>query len=211
MSVSDCFSSLCLRHILVSVRCVLCSDLFFALSGSPSSPLRSSFMALVLVNDHAKDSSRFPKYDGGIKSWREGSRIVMKSFLHSKKLLEVVLHGPISRKHSTQQYSGRVGTNLPQEHFDQQYSGRAGTNLSRFAVVLLVKTLNSELCPRNTSTSAGRACSSPSSSRRPHQQRRPRQDDSPNTHRGKSFSKTYQPCSRGATEPRSLARSAPPQ
>jgi hypothetical protein len=86
-------------------------------------------MASVLVNDHAKDSSRFPKYDGGIKSWREGSRIVMKSFLHSKKLLEVVLHGPISRKHSTQQYSGRVGTNLPQEHFDQQYSGRAGTNL----------------------------------------------------------------------------------
>ena len=75
-------------------------------------------MASVLVNDHAKDSSRFPKYDGGIKSWREGSRIVMKSFLHSKKLLEVVLHGPISRKHSTQQYSGRVGTNLPQEHFD---------------------------------------------------------------------------------------------
>ena len=81
-------------------------------------------MVAVLVNDHAKDSSRFPKYDGGIKSWREGSRIVMKSFLHSKKLLEVVLHGPISRKHSTQQYSGRVGTNLPQEHFDMIRRGR---------------------------------------------------------------------------------------
>ena len=37
----DCFSSLCHRHILVSVRCILCSDLFFALSGLPSSPLRS--------------------------------------------------------------------------------------------------------------------------------------------------------------------------
>ena len=32
------------------------------------------------------------------------------------------------------------------------------------------------ICPRNALTSAGQACSSPSSSRRPHQQRRPRQE-----------------------------------
>ena len=88
-------------------------------------------MASVLVNDRAKKSF---KYDGCIKSWKEGSRVVVKSILHSKGLLEVTLKGVISKKHHhggastdlSQQNIGGAGMNL-----SQQNSGRAGTNLSQ--------------------------------------------------------------------------------
>ena len=42
-------------------------------------------------NDSAKSKPKL--YDGGIKDWKDGDRIAVKSYLFSNNLLEVVLHG----------------------------------------------------------------------------------------------------------------------
>ena len=48
-------------------------------------------MASVPSNDSAKSKPKL--YDGGIKDWKDGDRIAVKSYLFSNNLLEVVLHG----------------------------------------------------------------------------------------------------------------------
>ena len=64
-----------------------------------------------------------PDYDGTLKDWAS-AKITMKSIIHTKGLLGVVLHGVRANTNLSKQYPGRAGTNLP-----QQNSGRAGTNL----------------------------------------------------------------------------------
>ena len=76
-----------------------------------------------------------PDYDGTLKDWAS-AKITMKSIIHTKGLLGVVLHGVRAGTNLSKQYSGRAGTNLPQQYIggagtnlSQQNSGRAGTNL----------------------------------------------------------------------------------
>ena len=95
------------------------SHLFFMVRGS---------------GDEPKTSGK-PEYDGTLKDWAS-AKITMKSIIHTKGLLGVVLHGVRAGTNLSKQYSGRAGTNLPQQYIggagtnlSQQNSGRAGTNL----------------------------------------------------------------------------------
>ena len=91
-------------------------------------------MASVLANDPKNSAKTRPKlYDGGIKSWNQGGRIVVKSFLHTNNLLKVVLHGVASKvlrpvtKHGPPSSTPFIGAGTQQSQFIE-----AGTQQPHF-------------------------------------------------------------------------------
>jgi hypothetical protein len=88
-------------------------------------------MASVPPNDSKHSAKSKPKlYNGGIKDWNDGDRIAVKSFLHSNKLLEVVLHG-VAPKASPPSLDPSGTTFIGAGTKQSQFIG-AGTKQSQF-------------------------------------------------------------------------------